>query len=59
LIKNGVFSLSGKKSLLKSEAKYEIVLIDATESPVERPKKTKKILFWKEKKTHLKDTGGG
>jgi hypothetical protein len=50
LIKNGVFSLPGKKSLLKSEAEYEIVLIDATESPVERPKKNKKNSILERKK---------
>jgi hypothetical protein len=39
LITSKVFSLPGKKSLLKSDAEFEIVLIDATESPIERPKK--------------------
>ena len=41
LIKSGEFSLPGKKSLLKSDMNYEIVLIDATETPIERPKKDK------------------
>ena len=41
LIKDGTFSLPGKKALLKSDAEYEIVQIDVTESPVERPKKGK------------------
>ena len=35
----GKFSLPGKKALLKDDADYEIVLVDVTESPVERPKK--------------------
>ena len=39
LIKDGTFSLPGKKVLLNNEAAYETVLIDATETPVERPKK--------------------
>jgi hypothetical protein len=39
LIKSGTFSLPGKKALLKSEIDYEIILVDATESPIERPKK--------------------
>jgi hypothetical protein len=43
LIKDGAFSLSGRKALLKSDMEYEIVLIDATESPIERPKKSKNI----------------
>ena len=40
LIKSGAFSLPGKKALVKSDMNYEVVLIDATETPVERPKKS-------------------
>jgi hypothetical protein len=43
LIKDGTFSLPGKKALLQSEMEYEVVLIDATESPIERPKRGRKI----------------
>ena len=39
LIKDSRFHLPGKKSLLKEENHFEAVLIDVTESPVERPKK--------------------
>jgi len=42
LIKHPDFSLPGRKALLKSDMEYELVLIDATESPIERPKKDKK-----------------
>jgi len=41
LVKDGTFSLPGKKELLKSDAEYEIILIDATETPIERPQKNK------------------
>src|SRR3990167_6266109 len=41
LIKDGKFSLPGRKALLKSDIEYEVVLIDATETPIERPKKNK------------------
>lgn len=41
LIKDGQFSLPGRKALLKSDVEYEVVLIDATESPIERPKKNR------------------
>ena len=41
LIKDGTFSLPGRKALLKSDVEYEVVLIDATETPIERPKKNK------------------
>ena len=40
LIKSGKFSLPGRKALLKSDMEFEVVMIDATESPVERPKKS-------------------
>jgi hypothetical protein len=41
LIKSGLFALPGKKALLHDSA-LEVVLVDATESPVERPKKSRK-----------------
>lgn len=40
IIKSGIFSLPGKKELIKNAEKYELILIDATETPIERPKKT-------------------
>ena len=39
LIKEGAFSLPGRKALYKSDMEYEVILIDATETPVERPKR--------------------
>ena len=39
LIKEGTFSLPGRKALLQSDMKYEVILVDATESPIERPEK--------------------
>jgi hypothetical protein len=42
LIKHPDFALPGRKALLKSDMEYDVVLIDATESPIERPKKNKK-----------------
>jgi transposase len=41
LIKHPDFALPGRKALLKSDMEYEIILIDATETPIERPKKKK------------------
>jgi len=40
LIKDGKFSLPGKKALLE-EDEIEIVLVDVMEQPIERPKKNK------------------
>jgi transposase len=39
LIKSQLFSLPGRKSLLKSDVEYEVVLVDASETPIQRPKK--------------------
>lgn len=50
LIKDGQFSLPGRKALLKSDVEYEVVLIDATESPIERPKKNKNTFTQARKK---------
>ena len=49
LIKHPDFALPGRKALLKSDMEYDVVLIDATETPIERPKKSKSI-FTREKR---------
>ncbi len=41
LIRDGTFSLPGRKAPLKSDMEYEVILLDATESPIERPQKSK------------------
>ncbi|BBI17213.1 Uncharacterized protein NCS13_1_1018 [Neochlamydia sp. S13] len=71
LIKSGEFSLPGKKALLEKDSEYEVVLIDASESPVERPKRRVKekkdkesqqqaeaFLFRKKEKAYPKKSGG-
>ena len=53
LIKDNMFALPGRKALLKSENEYEVILVDATESPIERPKKKAEVfLFGKEEEAH-------
>jgi hypothetical protein len=39
LIKSGKFPLSGRKALLKTDIEYEVILVDASESPIGHPKK--------------------
>ena len=51
LIKHPDFSLPGRKALLKSDMDYEVVLIDATETPIERPKKDKNIITREKRKS--------
>jgi len=40
LIQSGQFRLPGKKALQPSDTIIEIVIVDATEQPIERPKKS-------------------
>lgn len=53
LIKHPDFALPGKKALLNGNSDYEVVLIDATESPIERPKKNKNNFIQERKKDTL------
>jgi hypothetical protein len=40
LVKSGEFRLPGRKAFQPSDTTFEVVLIDATEQPIERPKKS-------------------
>ncbi|SPR12552.1 IS5 family transposase ISOt6 [Orientia tsutsugamushi str. Gilliam] len=50
LVKHPNFVLPGRKALMKSDTNYEVVLIDATESPIERPKKNKNSIIQERRK---------
>jgi hypothetical protein len=41
LVRSGQFRLPGKKALQASHTIFEVVLVDVSEQPIERPKKTK------------------
>ena len=49
MIQDGTFSLPGRKVLLKSDMEYEVILVDATESPIERPQKSKSDMILERK----------
>ena len=51
-IRSGYFSLVGKKELRKKDNGIKAVLIDVTETPIERPKKGQKIYYSGKKKQH-------
>lgn len=53
LIKHPEFALPGRKALLRSDIEYDVVLIDATETPIERPKKSKNT-FTQEKRKGIR-----
>jgi hypothetical protein len=44
LVKSGKFSLPGKKVLYGDDQEIGVVLVDVTESPIERPKKSRKSI---------------
>jgi hypothetical protein len=56
IVQDARYHLPGKKKLLQSENTFEVVLIDVSVSPVERPKKTTQVLFRQEKATQPKNT---
>ena len=41
LIKSGKFSLPSKRALYDTDNEIEFIIVDATESPIQRPKKSK------------------
>ncbi|KAM9975563.1 hypothetical protein ACTFIW_005436 [Dictyostelium discoideum] len=46
-MKHPDFALPGRKELLKSDVAYVVIVIDTNETPIQRHKKTKEILFRK------------
>jgi hypothetical protein len=39
LIKSGAFALPGRRKVGEGEPQWQVLVVDVTESPVERPKK--------------------
>lgn len=50
LIKSKLFSLPGRKALLKSDVEYDVVLVDASETPIQRPKKNSDTIILEKRK---------
>ena len=59
LVRHPQFALPGKKVLLQPSEDTEVVMVDATEIVVERPKKAKTLLFRQKEAAHVKDAGCG
>ena len=53
LIKSKIFSLPGRKALLKSDMEHEVILVDASETPIQRPKKNS-ATFIQEKRRDIR-----
>ena len=45
LIKSGEFSLPGKKKLVQPTIEYEVIVVDTTETPIQRPKKNQRKYY--------------
>jgi Helix-turn-helix of DDE superfamily endonuclease len=55
LAKSQAFRLPGRKAVAASGQAFDVVLIDATETPIERPKKPKTLLFGQEEAAHAEN----
>jgi hypothetical protein len=44
LIKSGKFALPGKRKLIDSSLNFEVIVVDVTEHPIERPKKSNELI---------------
>ena len=58
LMKTGKFRIPGKKALLKDSDYPEFVVMDVTETAIERQKKTENILLRQEKMSYSKNSIG-
>jgi len=45
LIKSGKFSLPGKKKLSQPTIEYEVIVVDTTETPIQRPKNNQRKYY--------------
>ncbi len=52
LMASGLFRLPGKKRLVRGFGQYEMVVMDVTETPIERPKHNQKEFYSGKKKQH-------
>ena len=57
LIASGLFSLPGKK-VLKDCSEIETIIVDTTETPVQRPKKGQRRYYSGKKTSYAEDTSG-
>jgi hypothetical protein len=53
LVQSGLLSLPGKKALLNNGMEWTLTIVDATETPIERPKKNRSISIRAKRKSTL------
>jgi hypothetical protein len=54
-VEDGTFALPGKKALKRKSASIQYVVVDVTESPINRPKKDQKEYYSGKKTAHAED----
>lgn len=59
IVTSRAFSLPGKKKLSSDDYQVEVVVVDVTESPIERPKKNKNSFQWEKEKAYIKISSCG
>jgi hypothetical protein len=52
LMRSGKFCLPGKKQLYANAYNWNVLVVDVTESPIERPKKKQRDYYSGKKKRH-------
>ena len=57
LVKDGTFNLPDKKVLKRKSSTIEYIVVDVTESPINRPKYNQKEYYSGKKTPYLKNTG--
>lgn len=57
LIKDENFALPQKKLMRDDNSIIEVIIVDSTETPIQRPKKSQKKYYSGKKKTYVKNTG--
>ncbi|GHT69863.1 hypothetical protein FACS1894110_20180 [Spirochaetia bacterium] len=55
LVKDGTFALPGKKVLKRKSGTIQYIVVDVTESPINRPKKGQKEYYSGKKTPHAED----
>jgi transposase-like protein len=57
LVEDGAFALPGKETLKRKSASIRSLVIDVTESPINRPQKDQKAYYSGKKTAHAENTG--
>ncbi|GHT80203.1 hypothetical protein FACS1894130_11020 [Spirochaetia bacterium] len=56
-VKDGTFVLPGKKALKRKSSTIQYIVVDITESPINRPKEGQKAYYSGEKTPYAEDAG--